>query len=353
MEERFMSVFVDYLTNLGLDAGREFLTDKKREKEAKKRICDYIETQDNINELCTLAEEIDFKGIVEYLSTELLEDVKIYLFSEKNDRERMKNTILEKACECSQSETITQRKRVEKIINDALKILKEFYRNQIENKDLFLISAEIIDSLDESIKISTDKLEKKLDHVTKEISDIKKQSGNAKIVKEDFIGTVPQNQLFETSNTFIIDNYIKERYRENELSELEIQKYSDLFELSVDIFENNKAIKLEKNIFEFVREDILTKKKGNLIKIVGPDGTGKSTFLSLLYIYLYRYCINNGFSFYPFYINLHFYDNIVGDTISNDKVVKSIMYKDLEILKSIERTFPNLPYIIIIDGNEF
>ena len=28
------------------------------------------------------------------------------------------------------------------------------------------------------------------------------------------------------------------------------------------------------------------------------------------------------------------------------------MYKDLEILKSIVQTFPNLPYIIIIDGNE-
>lgn len=353
-----MSVFIDYLTNLGLDAGKEFLTDKKREKEAKKRICDYIEMQANINELCTLAEEIDFKGIVEYLSTELLEDVKIYLFSEKDDRERMKNTILERACECSQSETITQRKRVEKIINDALKILRAFYRNQVDNKDLFLISAEIIDSLDESIKISTDKLEKKIDHVTKEIANIKKQSDNAKTVKEDsignknFIGIAYQNQLFETSNTFIMDNYIKERYRENELSELEIQKYSNLFKLSVDIFDNNKAIKLEKNIFEFVREDILTKKKGNLIKIVGPDGTGKSTFLSLLYIYLYRYCINNGFSFYPFYINLHFYDNIVEDTTSNEEVVKAIMYKDLEILKSIVQTFPNLPYIIIIDGNE-
>src|SRR5699024_2730247 len=34
------------------------------------------------------------------------------------------------------------------------------------------------------------------------------------------------------------------------------------------------------------------------------------------------------------------------------EVVKAIMYKDLEILKSIVQTFPNLPYIIIIDGNE-
>ncbi len=347
-----MSIFVEYLTNLGFDAGKDFLVDGKRKAEAKEKIRNYIKLQAGINELCSLAEEIDFKGIVEYLSTDLLEDVKIYLFSEKDNRERMKNTILERAYECSQSKTRTQRERVEKIINDALKILRAFYRNQIDNKDLFLISAEIVDSLDESIKSSTDKLEKKIDSAVQEIAEIRKQNDDVKLVKGNSIGVTPQNQLFETSNKFIMDNYIKERYRENELSEAEIQKYSDLFKISINIFDNNKAIKIEKNIFEFVREDILTKKKGNLIKIVGPDGTGKSTFLSILYIYLYRYCINNGFSFYPFYINLHFYDNVVEDTTSNEEVVKAIMYKDLEILKSIVQTFPNLPYIIIIDGNE-
>lgn len=347
-----MGTFVEYLTNLGFDAGKEFLVDSKKQAEAKEIIRNYIKLQANINEMCSLAEEIDFKGIAEYLSTDLLEDVKIYLFSEKADREKIGNTILERAYECSQSKAEIQKKRVEKIVNDALKILRAFYRNQIDNRELFLISAEIVDSLDKSINLSTSKLEKKIDGVAKEITEIRKQNNDIKPVTEYSIGAIPKNQLFETSNKFIMDNYIKKRYRENELSKEEIQKYSDLFKLSVDIFDNNKAIKIEKNIFEFVRDDILTKKQGNLIKIVGPDGTGKSTFLSILYIFLYSYCKENEFSFYPFYINLHFYDNVVEDKTSNEEVVKEIMHKDLEILKSIVQAFPDLPYIIIIDGNE-
>lgn len=347
-----MSVFVDYLTNLGFDAGKDFLVDSKKKAEAKEKIRNYIKLQANINEMCSLAEEIDFEGIAEYLSTDLLEDVKMYLFSENSDRKRIRNTILERAYTCSQSKTTIQRERVEKIINDALTILRAFYRNQIDNKDLFLISAEIVDSIDKSINLSTNKLEKKIDSVAKEFAEMRKQHDDAKLVKEYSIRAIPKNQLFETSNKFIMANYIKKRYREIELSREELRKYSDLFKLSIDIFDNDKAIKIEKNIFEFVREDILTKKKGNLIKIVGPDGTGKSTFLSILYIYLYSYCKENEFSFYPFYINLHYYDNVVEETASNEEVVKSIMDKDLEILKSIVQAFPDLPYIIIIDGNE-
>lgn len=347
-----MNIFVEYLTNLGFDAGKDFLVDAKRKAEAKDKICNYIKLQAGINELCSLAEEIDFMGIIEYLSNDLLEDVKIYLFSEKENREKMKKSILESAYRYSRPNTVNQRERVNKIINDSLKILRAFYRNQIDNKDLFLISAEIVDSLDESIKTNTDKLEKKIDNVAHEIAEIKKQSDDVKLMKGNCNGVISQNHLFETANKFIMANYIKERYRKKELCEEEIQKYSNLFKLSIDIFDNNKAIKIGKNIFEFVREDILTKRKGDLIKIVGPDGTGKSTFLSILYIYLYKYCIDNGFSFYPFYINLHFYDNIVEDITSNEVVVKTRMYKDLEILKSIVQTFPNLPYIIIIDGNE-
>ena len=55
-----MSVFVDYLTNLGFDAGKDFLVDSKKKAEAKEKIRNYIKLQANINEMCSLAEEIDF-----------------------------------------------------------------------------------------------------------------------------------------------------------------------------------------------------------------------------------------------------------------------------------------------------
>lgn len=347
-----MSTFVDYLTNLGFDAGKDFLIDKKREKEAKKRIFDYIEMQADINELCTLAEEIDFGGIIEYLSTDLLEDVKIYLFAEKDSRKNMKSTILLKAINWAQANTNIQKERVEKVIEDSLKILKAFYRNQVHNTDLFFVAAEIIDSIDKSINNTSENLSKKMDNIALDISEIKNKESFSKVLETNNCEHTNVNSLFQKLNDFIMKHYIKEKYRDNGLSNEEIENYSELFKLSINIFGNNKPVKTDKNIFDFIREDILTQNKKNLIKVKGPDGMGKSTFLSILYIYLYRYCLQNGFKFFPFYINLHYYDKITNTFPDKVQAVKNIMEKDLENLKKIVQEYPDLSYIFIVDGKE-
>lgn len=78
---------------------------------------------------------------------------------------------------------------------------------------------------------------------------------------------------------------------------------------------------------------------------------GRALFYQF-YIYLYKYCVKNGFAFYPFYINLHYYDQIIKDASPNEEAVKGVIYKDLYDLKSIVDQYPDMPYIIIIDGNE-
>ena len=106
---RNMNFFVDYLVELGLDAGKDYLIDKKKDVEVKECLRDYVERQSNINEMCGLAEEIDFQGLAKYILSELLFDVKVYLFGKKPDRVAMKKIIISKAFSHSKADDKKQK----------------------------------------------------------------------------------------------------------------------------------------------------------------------------------------------------------------------------------------------------
>jgi len=352
LEETAMGIMVDHIVELGWNAGKDYLTDKRKEREARERIRVYIERQSMINEISSLAEEIDFEGLTRYMSSDLLQDVQTFLFWSGLDREKVKKTIFSKACSYAKADSAVQRERVEKLVNGILEILHGFYREQLNTRELFMI-AEMAGTMKSGLQAQTEEILNGVDdivnttyHKIQETADLMREN------REKISPKAANNAMFQRLHEFIMKKYIKARYRTKELSERDIKLYSDLFKLSIDIFIDHNKVELNKNIFDFVREDILTQKKGNLIKIVGPDGTGKSTFLSILYIYLYNYCLNHGFSFYPFYINLHFYDAVICDAVPNEQVVKEKMYKDLEELKNLVQAYPDISYIIIIDGNE-
>lgn len=228
-----MSLFIDYLVELGLDVGKDYLIDKKMDMEIKKSVLDYIRRQNNINEICDLAEEIDFQGISKYIISNLLPDVKVYLFGNVPDREAMKETIYSKAICYSKADTKKQENKVKKLIDDSLDILYNYYRMQIKDTDWFM-SAEMIDTM---IK----KLKKELDKNKDSISE-KIESGNERIIeeihkiKEDGCIRMAENVLIRELHEFIMKKYIKEKYREEELSGQDIEVYSNLFKLCIDIY---------------------------------------------------------------------------------------------------------------------
>ena len=65
----------DYIAGLGLDAAKQHMESKIDEHKLKCALKEYIESERKYNDLCTMAEECDFQGIVEYITQELLADV--------------------------------------------------------------------------------------------------------------------------------------------------------------------------------------------------------------------------------------------------------------------------------------
>lgn len=127
-----------------------------------------------------------------------------------------------------------------------------------------------------------------------------------------------------------------------------------MFKLFVQVTDSDGEKIVVDNLFEFVKEKIKYKPDENFIRISGPDGTGKSTFLSILYMYLYECYIKQEISIYPFYINLHYYDKAVVGRESEFKKVEQIsrmIANDMEQLIEVSQDSDN-GVLLIIDGNE-
>lgn len=134
-----MASLVDYIVDFGLNFGHEKLIDIKEEKDIHKLLLEFLERQDKINEYSLLVEEIDFQGFCDYVSNNLLEDFKNYIFAVNyKDRERAKELIIKKALQYAHAINGPAKQKVMKLVNYIADILREFYLKKITRSDLFL-----------------------------------------------------------------------------------------------------------------------------------------------------------------------------------------------------------------------
>lgn len=70
----------EYVAGLGLDAVKERGHDKLDEQKLRTELVNYIERQRKYNEMCTMANEIDFQGLVNYIQNNLLEQAGVRIF---------------------------------------------------------------------------------------------------------------------------------------------------------------------------------------------------------------------------------------------------------------------------------
>lgn len=137
---------VDYILNLGLDVLKDKVVDVKEQKELKKQLQDFIKRQSKINEVCLLAEEIDFQGWSNYIIGDLLDDMRMCMFGKKEERAMARKMILDKSIGYSLAEDENAKKKIIKFTSDVLEILKTFYRKRSPKTDL-LLAGEMVDDV--------------------------------------------------------------------------------------------------------------------------------------------------------------------------------------------------------------
>jgi len=127
---------------LGMEFAKPKIKQAKQGKELEDRLEKFINRKLKENYCCSSEEELDFAGIVEYISSTLLDDMRKYIYGNYAERVAARTAIISKAVSYSKANTKLSEKRAKKMISDAINIIHDFYR-QKTNKDLLFLSAEI------------------------------------------------------------------------------------------------------------------------------------------------------------------------------------------------------------------
>lgn len=177
--------------------------------------------------------------------------------------------------------------------------------------------------------------------------------GQTELLNFDF-----SNNKFAILNNIhedVIHCFIKQKFRSKNLSYNAFDNYSDLLKQLISINDTYKELKITENLFEYIRNLICSSPSTYPLKVQGPAGTGKSTFLSLLYLYLYQFSVTKNCNFIPFYMDLHCYESeIYGDISGIPYAIQAqkLIDKHMEKLLEFNKLVPEIEIIIIIDGSD-
>ena len=159
-----MSVIIDFVTNIGLEAVKEKISDSVNEKKVRERLVDYLKRQQALNFDVSKSEEIDFGGLSMYICSNLMGDVKLRLWGSREERGNARQRIIEKSVAFSMANTRISSKRTQKIVGTAVDILRSYYRSKV-NKDLLFIAGEIEDTIHSEQRETRNLIESQFEHL--------------------------------------------------------------------------------------------------------------------------------------------------------------------------------------------
>ncbi len=160
---------LNHIVDLGFDAGVEKFKERIDENKLKSILREYIERQRKYNAVSSLAEEIDFQGLAEYIEQHMMDDVATRVFDpDRGKRAQARTDIISAAVQYSGAETRAAKRRVTKCINQCLDIVFDFYRKKFKQKE-YLLAAEVVDAITGEIQVSAASIEQAVNRGTEEI----------------------------------------------------------------------------------------------------------------------------------------------------------------------------------------
>ena len=140
---------ISYLAESGMDTESEKIRNLIKRKQMKTNLHEYIEKHEKWNEVSSLAEEIDFEKLQDYMKKEFPEKIDKGFFALKeSERTLWRESLIEQICSYMEVETKEARERIKRIICDSLDIVHDFYKRDIEEKE-YILMQELLDAFAE------------------------------------------------------------------------------------------------------------------------------------------------------------------------------------------------------------
>ena len=176
---------------------------------------------------------------------------------------------------------------------------------------------------------------------------------SCKIVAESYISSVNKAEVVDDNtldefHNLILQKYISFPYHKVDVDDIEIKEnYSRYFDAISEVsFRRN-----QKCFIDHVLDIIISQDNVLPVLVTGSSGSGKSSLLSLLYIYSKAMFHKNEIDALPVYINLHHYDSVVyeGSAPIVSQVIENFK-NDINILLEIIKNNTNVNLILYLDG---
>jgi len=262
----------EWLTELALNAGKNLFSTKLDEKKLKLTFSDYLNGQQKYNEICALAEEIDFQGLVEYIEQNLSEAPNNQLFSpSRKSRNQARNDMIAAAVEYSGAKTNQAKSRVENIISACLDIIYGFYASGI-SKEEYILAAKIVDAVNEN-------MEELAEAIASKIEDRKETTPNAAQLSID--RAVPPASGEPCLTAELIES--EQQRLKNEVLLPWMKNSASYDAVFPELFIEPKLNSLKlKGALSY---EELDRYRNRNIAIIGNAGVGKTTLLRYLFLY--------------------------------------------------------------------
>ena len=184
-----LAKLVDFFTGLVVDAGKEKLKEYIDQRKLCSSLRQYVERELNLNEICGLAEEIDFQGLVDCVDADLQSSARKAVFElDPEIKERARKHIVNVAAEHSAAHTKESKQKVERIISNCLNIICDHYWQEINKNDLLLASA-VVNTIDSRAQERHREDQDRFDHLDGTLQEI--------------VQTIQANQLEAISGDYI------------------------------------------------------------------------------------------------------------------------------------------------------
>lgn len=145
---------------------------------------------------------------------------------------------------------------------------------------------------------------------------------------------------------FFEKKFLKQKFINHQNYNMLVEQYSKL----ISCFAKYNVPKVEyfsiNDIFEVTYKIIVEVGSQFPIKILGNSGTGKSTFLSLLFIYLYNKLSENNYKYIPVYLDLHYYLKLESSNAAQS------FEQDFKIITEVSKKYINSFIVVIVDSIE-
>lgn len=129
----------EYIVDLGFDVAKRHVNYRINEYKLKRELKEYIERQRKYNDICTMAEECDFQGLIMYITQELPSDVEQRIFARRKEtRRKAHEEIVSKAMIYSKVSTEESKKRVGRLISECLELVRLFLKKKKQFRIIYL-----------------------------------------------------------------------------------------------------------------------------------------------------------------------------------------------------------------------